>query len=135
MERLVIPAEPARLDEVCDFIGRFMAHNGIPKEARMKVRLAAEEVFINIASYAYEGKSGTAEVVLDLLESPERLSVCFMDEGTAFNPLEKEDADTSEEALMDRIGGLGILLVKNVMDNVSYRRWEGKNILTLEKNI
>ena len=59
----------------------------------------------------------------------------FLDHGKPFDPLAKEDADTSEEALMDRIGGLGILLVKETMDEVSYSYEDGKNILTILKKL
>ena len=70
-----------------------------------------------------------------MLDDPLRVVIQFLDHGKPFDPLAREDADTSEEALMERIGGLGILLVKETMDEVSYSYEEGKNILTILKKL
>ena len=92
-------------------------------------------IFVNISSYAYDPSVGPAEVRCEVLEDPMRVIIQFLDGGKPFDPLAKEDADTSEEALMSRIGGLGILLVKETMDDVSYEYKDGQNILTILKNL
>ena len=79
----------------------------------------------------YPEKDGEAKIVLDIC--PESAMLTFIDSGEPFDPLAREDADISEEALLGREGGLGILLIKKLMDNVSYRYVNGKNELTIEK--
>ncbi len=101
----------------------------------LQLRLAVEEVFVNIASYAYEQGEGEAEIRCEILEDPLRVWIQFLDSGRPFDPLAREDADTSEEALMAREGGLGILLVKTTMDDVQYSYEDGKNILTIIKKL
>ena len=106
-----------------------------PMETQMQVRLAMEEIFVNIANYAYHPEVGEVEVRYDVTNDPLLLTIQFLDSGVPFNPLAKEDADTSEEALMEREGGLGIYLVKNLMDDVRYAYEDGKNVLTMTKRI
>ena len=101
----------------------------------MQIAVASEEIFVNISSYAYDPSIGPAEVRCEVLEDPLRVVIQFLDHGKPFDPLAKEDADTSEEALFSREGGLGILLVKETMDDVSYTYQDGKNILTIKKNL
>lgn len=135
MERKIIPADPGYLEEATGFVEEQLEKRGCPMKTQLQIRLAVEEIFINIASYAYPPGGGTAELSCEFLPDPERIRICFKDSGIPFDPLAKEDADTSEEALMGREGGLGILLVKNTMDSVSYARRDGQNQLTVEKRI
>ena len=120
MENLIVTAEVKNLDAVTDFVLQRPEIAACPKNTQLQLRLAVEEVFVNIASYAYDPSIGPAEVRCEVLDDPLRVVIQFLDHGKPFDPLAKEDADTSEEALMDRIGGLGILLVKETMDEVSY---------------
>ena len=101
----------------------------------LQIRLAVEEIFVNIASYAYDPSVGPAEVRCEVLEDPLRVIIQFLDGGKPFDPLAREDADISEDGLMMREGGLGILLVKETMDDVSYTYENGKNILTILKKL
>ncbi len=135
MESLTVTAIVSNLDEVNDFVlGRLQAR-GCDRKIQMQIRLAVEEIFVNIASYAYNPSVGPAEVRCEVLEDPLRVEIQFLDSGKPFDPLAKENADISEEGLMNRIGGLGILLVKETMDDVSYVYENGKNILTIRKNL
>ena len=135
MENLIVTAEVKNLDAVTDFVLQRPEIAACPKNTQLQLRLAVEEVFVNIASYAYDPSIGPAEVRCEVLDDPLRVVIQFLDHGKPFDPLAKEDADTSEEALMDRIGGLGILLVKETMDEVSYSYEDGKNILTILKKL
>ncbi|MBO5517857.1 MAG: ATP-binding protein [Firmicutes bacterium] len=135
MENLIVTAEVKNLDAVTDFVLQRPEIAACPKNTQMQLRLAVEEVFVNIASYAYDPSIGPAEVRCEVLNDPLRVVIQFLDHGKPFDPLAKEDADTSEEALMERIGGLGILLVKETMDEVSYSYEDGKNILTILKKL
>ena len=135
MENLIVTAEVKNLDAVTDFVLQRPELAACPKNTQLQLRLAVEEIFVNIASYAYDPSIGPAEVRCEVLDDPLRVVIQFLDHGKPFDPLAREDADTSEEALMERIGGLGILLVKETMDEVSYSYEEGKNILTILKKL
>lgn len=135
MDSLIVSAEVKNLDAVTDFVLQRPEIAACPKNTQLQLRLAVEEVFVNIASYAYDPSVGPAEVRCEVLEDPLRVVIQFMDHGKPFDPLAKEEADTSADALMDRIGGLGILLVKETMDEVSYSYENGKNILTILKKL
>lgn len=135
MEKLTLPAEGRELDKVIEFVGRALEPYPIPPAERMRIELAVEEVFVNIANYAYAPEKGEAEVSCGVSGEPPVLTVVFSDSGREFDPLKKEDADTSREALLSREGGLGIFLVKKNVDEVSYKREGGRNVLTLRKSL
>ena len=135
MECIKVPAKIESLDAVNDLVERQLEPRNCAGKTMFQLRLAIEEIFVNIASYAYSPGEGEAEVRCEVLEDPLRVVIRFLDSGTPFDPLAREDADTSEEALMSREGGLGILLVKNTMDDVQYAYENGKNILTILKKL
>ena len=135
MDSLSVSAEIKNLDQVTDFVLQRPEIAACSKQIRLQLRLAIEEIFVNIASYAYDSEIGPAEVRCEVLPDPLRVVIQFLDGGKPFDPLAKEDADTSEEALFAREGGLGILLVKETMDGVTYTYENGKNILTIEKKL
>ena len=134
MKSITVPALVDQLDEVQDFIAAELEEYDCPTRAQMQVALAVEEIFVNIASYAYRPEVGEAEIRCDVEAEPLRVTVQFLDHGKPFDPLAKQDADTSEEATLAREGGLGILLVKKSMDAVNYSYEDGKNVLTICKN-
>ena len=135
MENLTVTAIVENLDEVNSFVLKRLEKYGCEKKTLMQIRLAVEEIFVNISSYAYDPSVGPAEVCCEVLEDPLRVIIQFLDGGTPFDPLAREDADTSEDALMERDGGLGILLVKETMDDVKYEYKNGKNVLTILKKL
>ena len=142
-KRLSLEAKLDNLDEVTGFIEETLGEAGLSMKQIMQVNLAVEEVFVNIAHYAYgkldsTGKTipdtgtGPAEIILDTDDS--RVLLTFIDEGTPYDPLKKEDPDTTLSAEEREIGGLGIFMVKKIMDDVSYKYENGKNILTFTKD-
>ncbi|MBQ6293683.1 MAG: ATP-binding protein [Lachnospiraceae bacterium] len=133
MEKRIIPARLDCLDDATGFVEQILERAGFSEEKILQVHLAAEEIFVNIVSYAYPSGEGEAELRCELLQTPDRVRITFVDSGEPFDPLAQEDADTSEEGLLGREGGLGILLIKKLMDHVSYRYVNGKNELTIEK--
>ncbi len=135
MERITVPASLDELDTVQDFISENLENYQCPAKAMMAIEIAVEEIFVNIASYAYRPEIGEATICVEVNEEPMEVTIQFLDHGKPFNPLEKEDADTSEDALLEREGGLGILMVKKSMDSVSYSYENGKNILTILKKM
>ena len=112
MKKLVIPAEVSELTRLNEAINEELMGRGCSKRMQFQVSLAAEEIFTNIASYAYGPVEGNAEVLIDVSGDPPELSISFADRGAPFNPLDCPEADTSLGADEREIGGLGILLVK-----------------------
>lgn len=135
MESITVSAKPEVLDSVVEFITARLTRCGCSEDVQLEVRLAVEEIFVNITSYAYHPQDGEAEIRCDVLEDPLRVVIQILDSGRPFDPLARERADTSEEALIARDGGLGILLVCSTMDNVSYSYENGRNILTILKKL
>lgn len=135
MKSLTVPAKTEYIDEINDFVGQELEQYDCPVKIQMQIELAIEEIFVNIASYAYHPVEGEAEIRCEVLQDPLRVVIQFLDHGKPYDPLAKEDADTSEEALLEREGGLGILLVKKTMDDVQYAYEDGKNVLTILKKL
>ena len=135
MEIITVPAEAAALETVNAFIQEKLESINCPKRAKMQMMLAVEEIFVNISSYAYHPEVGLAEVGVDVNGDPSTVTIRFLDQGRPFNPLEKPDADITLSAQEREIGGLGILLVKRIMDQVDYAYENGRNILTIKKEI
>ena len=131
-DELILPAETEALEEVQDFVGRRVGEDCGPK-TRMQLELAVEEIFVNIASYAYAPGSGPAAVRVELEREPPAVAVSFRDRGVPYDPLAREDPDVNLLAQERREGGLGIFLTKQVMDEVRYEYREGQNVLTMKK--
>lgn len=133
MQILTVDAKADRLDEVVAFVDSFLETLDCPMKAQMQIDLCVEEIFVNIANYAYPDTQGTADI---LLSAADRVVVLtFMDAGMPYDPLGKPDPDITLTAEERAVGGLGIFLVKKNMDTVNYRYENGKNILTLTKTI
>ena len=135
MRSILVPAVTDKLETVQTFVEEELETRGCSPKAMIQINIAVEEIFVNIASYAYRPEVGEAEVCVEVCEDPLRVIIQFLDSGKPFDPLAKEDADTSPEALERREGGLGILIVKKSMDAVTYSYENGKNILTIEKKL
>ena len=133
MAEITVPARVDCLNTVLDFIESAARDAEIDGKQRNNIKIAVEEIFVNIASYAYP--SGEGDVTVSLPRNPDKLVMEFRDSGTPYNPLAKADPDTSLSAGEREIGGLGIFMVRKMMDDVKYRYEDGKNILTIEKHI
>lgn len=134
-KELTLPAEVERLPQVLSFLEETLEAAECPMKTMMQISVAAEEVFVNIASYAYAPGKGTAQVCTEILEAPRRVVMTFSDSGVPFDPLKRDDPDVTLSAEERDIGGLGIYMAKKVMDEVRYEYKNGQNVLTLVKNI
>ena len=132
---LRLPARTDRLPEVLAFLEQRLEQMDCPPKAQMQINVAAEEIFVNIASYAYAPGTGEAEVCVDEDEAPGYVTITMTDCGTPFDPLAKEDPDTELPAQERGIGGLGIFMTKKLMDEVSYEYKDGRNILKMKKRL
>ena len=135
MKRLIIPAETERIDEVLEFLNGELEERGCPMKALMQISIASEEIFVNIANYAYAPGAGEAEITIEIEEEPLCAIIRFIDEGKAFNPLDKPDPDITLDVEEREVGGLGIYMVKKSMDEVLYARENGRNILEIRKRL
>ena len=129
----VFPASDTALAEVTDFVQETLDRLGCKMSVSMQIAVALEEIFVNIAHYAYSGGEGT--VKLSLFDSDGSIKLRFADSGLQFNPLAKTDPDVSLSAEERSIGGLGIYIVKKTMDDVSYEYRDGLNIFTMTKKL
>ena len=130
---------PARLEElerVQSFVREAVEPWGCSGRLRRHLEIAVEEIFVNIARYAYDGaQEGDALVRCGAEGEPCQAVIQFVDRGIPFDPLAREDADITLSAEERKIGGLGILMVKKTMDGMEYSYENGKNVLTLTKLI
>ncbi len=135
MKELKVKAIVASLPEVTAFIDAQLEEIACPVRAQMHIDLAIDELFANIANYAYAPGTGDAVVGYEYDEKERTVSVTFTDSGVPFDPLQNPDPDISLPAEERQIGGLGIMMVKKVMDDIVYRYENGKNILTIRKKL
>ncbi len=135
MAELRIEATLQNLDRVLAFLDEQLEALDCPPRIQMQLDIAVEELFVNIAHYAYAPKTGSAVVRLEIERDPRAVAITFMDRGMPYDPLAKPDPDVTLSAEERPIGGLGIFMVKESMDEVVYRRQDGKNILTIRKKL
>ena len=130
------PAALNQLEPVQMFVLDQLKDHPYSERIRAQLDVAVEEIFVNIAHYAYpKGQPGWAVIRCRVDQDPLRITIQFIDWGVPFNPLAKKDADITLSAEDRQIGGLGILMVKRSMDEVNYVYENGQNILTLIKEI
>ena len=135
MREMDIAATLENLDTVMAFVDQQLEEVGCSMKAQMQIDIAVEEVYVNIAHYAYNPEVGGVTIRVQIEEEPLAVILTFIDKGKPYDPLAKEDPDITLAAEDRQIGGLGIFMVKKSMDNVSYEYNEGRNILTLKKNL
>jgi len=122
-----------QLDDVLAFVDEQLDLIDCPMKSRMQVQIAAEEIFVNIASYAYQPGTGKADILVETAKDPRSVTITFKDRGVPYNPLAKEDPDISLSAEDRPIGGLGIFMTKKSMDEMKYEYRDGQNVLTIRK--
>lgn len=135
MKELVIGARTDNLDQVIAFVDENLEEADCSMKAQMQIDVAVEEIFVNIASYAYTPGVGSATVIFELTQDPAVVTVTFIDRGVPYDPLEKEDPDVTLSAEERGIGGLGIFMAKKAVDDMQYVYRDGQNILTISKSI
>ena len=133
MYEIILDAVVENIDTVTDFVNAKLETIDCPMKAQMQIDVAIDELFGNIARYAYPEGNGQATVQLTLSQAPTAAEITFIDSGIPFDPLAQKEPDTTLSAEERGIGGLGIHLVKKTMSDVRYARIDGKNILTIRK--
>ncbi len=134
MRELEIEAKDETLEQVLGFVDETLEEMECPMKTQTQIEIAVEEIFVNIAHYAYGGEPGPARITIETQEDPRGVIIGFSDEGVPYDPLAKPDPDVTLSAEERQIGGLGIYMVKKSMDKVTYASEDGKNILHIRKN-
>jgi sigma-B regulation protein RsbU (phosphoserine phosphatase) len=129
---LNIPADLGNLDRVLQFVTDPLLAKGCDKRLITQAEIVAEEIFVNIVRYAYPSAPGDAKIVVSVDED---IVLIFSDAGQPFDPINVEEPDINQSLEDREIGGLGILMVKKIMDDISYRYEDGRNILTLRMKL
>lgn len=135
MKELTLPATIENIEKVTDFVNEQLEEIECPMKAQMQIDIAIDELFGNIAHYAYNPETGPATVRVEVTEEPISVVITFIDHGVPYDPLKKEDPDITLSAEERAIGGLGVFMVKKTMDEISYEYRDGKNILRIKKNM
>jgi len=133
MQELEVEAKDDNLDRVLAFVDETLEEMECPMKVQMQIEIAVEELFVNIAHYAYGDQTGMAKITVEQEGSPRGVRIGFHDEGVPYDPLAKPDPDITLSAEERQIGGLGIYMVKKSMDDVTYSREGTKNILHIRK--
>ena len=133
MDKLTIEAATDNLQQVTDFATERLEEHDCPMKVVMQMELVIEEVFVNVSSYAYRPDVGNVTICLDFAEEPASVEITFIDSGRPYNPLEKDDPDTTLGINEREIGGLGIFLVKKNVDDIAYEYTDKQNILRIKK--
>ena len=123
----------SELPSVAAFVEAHLEEAGCPMKTAMQIEVAVEEIFVNIANYAYASGKGMASVKVVTEKDPAAVIITFEDDGVYYDPLKKDDPDVTLGADEREIGGLGIFMVKKSMDDMFYEYKDGKNILTIKK--
>ena len=135
MKELTMDATVENIARVTAFVDEQLEAMDCPMKAQIQIDVAIDELFGNIAHYAYRPDVGPATVRVEFLKEPRAVELTFMDSGIPYDPLEKDDPDISLSIEEREIGGLGIYMVKKSMDAVPYEYKDGHNILRIQKKI
>jgi anti-sigma regulatory factor (Ser/Thr protein kinase) len=129
------PAKTESLSDVLGFVDQMLDSFGCPMKIQMAVCVAIEEVFVNVAHYAYGKGQGDMRLGIGLDEESRTVTFLMTDKGVPFDPLQKPDPDITLSAEDREIGGLGIFIAKKTMDSIHYAYENGENVLTMIKKL
>ena len=135
MKELTIAATVENIEAVTDFVNEQLEALDCPMKAQIQIDVAIDELFGNIAHYAYAPEVGDATVRVEAIEDPHAVVITFIDQGVPYDPLAKEDPDVTLSAEERKIGGLGIYMVKKTMDEITYAYKDGQNVLSIKKKL
>ena len=135
MKSITVEAKIENVDKVTEFVNEVLEEKDCPLKVQMQLDVAIDEIFGNIAYYAYVKGSGNATIQIEMEDNPPKITLTFIDQGIPYNPLENKDPDITLDIEDREIGGLGIFLVKKTMDELSYEYVDGQNILTMKKEL
>lgn len=135
MVELTLEATVSNLEKVLSFVDAELEKLDCPMKAQMQIDVAVEELFVNIAHYAYTPEIGKATIQFEAVPESGMVAITFLDRGIPYDPLAKPDPNVTLSAEERQIGGLGIYMVKKSMDGMTYEYRDGQNVLTITKNL
>ncbi len=137
MKKMTVKAGLDNLSRVLACVDEELETAGCSMKTQMQVDIAVEEMFVNIANYAYAPGEGDADVCVETEEADggKRIRITLADQGKPYDPLMQEAPDVSLPAEKRKIGGLGIFMARKNMDEMTYEYRDGRNILTMFKRI
>lgn len=135
MKELLIDATVENIETVTAFVNEQLAALDCPMKSQTQIDIAIDELFGNIAHYAYNPEVGPVTVRVEVTGDPITVIITFIDHGIPYDPLKKEDPNITLSAEEREIGGLGIYIVKKSMDDITYEYKDGQNILKIKKKI
>ena len=135
MKELTLAATVENIETVTEFVNEQLEALDCPLKTQMQIDIAIDELFGNIAHYAYNPETGDAPVRVEVVQEPLSVVITFIDKGVPYDPLSNADPDTGLSAEERGIGGLGIYIVKKSMDEITYSYRDGQNILSIRKRL
>ena len=135
MKEMNVTSSVEQIKPVTDFINAQLSELKCPEESRLQIDVAIDEIFGNIIHYAYKPDNGPVTIRFSVEDDPLAVNITFIDHGIPFNPLKEASPDLSLPLRNRSIGGLGLFVVQNTMDEVSYHYVNDQNILTIRKII
>lgn len=135
MKEICVSAITENLPKVMEFVDTELEAMDCPLKAQSQIDIAVDELYANIASYAYNPEEGPVTIRVEVNDDPLSVIITFIDNGVPYDPLAKDDPDVTLSAEERGIGGLGIFLTKKLMDDIEYVYDNGSNILTIKKNL
>ena len=133
MKELKLDAVIENIPQVTEWVDEQLEAMDCPMRAQMQIDIAIDELFSNIARYAYSPEIGEATVRIEAEDDPLAVIITFLDHGVPFDPLNRDDPDVTRTLEEREIGGLGIFMVKKTMDEIRYEYKNGENILSIKK--
>jgi len=135
VDTLKVPATMEHFEELMSFVCRHAETAGFDDAGVRQIALASEEIFVNVIHYAYPDADGDIEIGVRDPAGEAGIEIMIRDRGVAFDPLERETPDISAPVAERPIGGLGIFMVRQIMDSVGYERRDGENVFTMTKRL
>ncbi len=133
MKEITVCAAVENIKTVTDFVNEQLEAFDCPIKVQMQIDIAIDELFGNIAHYAYNLSDGNVTVKVEFSENPLAVLITFIDEGIPYDPTKQTEPDITLSADERQIGGLGIYMVKKLMDEIMYEYKNGQNILSVKK--
>lgn len=135
MNEMTVEAKVENIPAITAWIDEELEKVGCSIKAQMQIDVAIDELFSNIAYYAYAPDTGEATVRFGFDPASRTATITFIDSGKPYNPLERNDPDITKTVEERTVGGLGIFLVKKTMDSLNYHYSEGRNIFSIQKKV
>ena len=135
MPIITLPAKIEKIEEATGFLDAILEEAGCSMRAQIQLDIALDEMMSNVARYAYASGEGDITIAVDILDDRAHVVLTLMDNGVPYDPLKKDDPDITLSAEERKIGGLGIFIVKQSMDSMTYAYENGQNAITMVKRI